>query len=169
MAGIIQSDPGTIIRACRAQVIAASAVDAALVKVAQRRNPPTLSGDKDCLLRLGGFVTLPETFDGAGRTCSVIQQDLEVTCRSRLYLDDTDNDLEWLDNESLGHIDWLLLCTQALQGFWPADAGDNLLTREPIRISRGQGPEKDRAEPAWGESTVIFAFEYLFLFRQAEL
>lgn len=186
MAQVIQASFATIIAKCKEKVQSYLASDlginaaeaAAVVKIVSDREIPNFTGDRDVLLKVLGWVSNQEVFDGAGRTAFKITRFIDVVARSRLSSDPSDSDEAWLTGNGqlgtnlpeLGHLRWEESALCALVGFVPVDGADNQLVWEPIRAERGTQPVKKPGQKRnCGESSARFQVAYLKLLHQPEL
>lgn len=172
MAGILQASFADILLLCRTQLVAEveDLVEGNVRFIARsQQQAPHFQGERDVLLRPGRFVSKAEVFDGAGRTCTRFLRHLDMFVRTRLELDEADEDKLWLTDADLGLLKFEEACCDALSGFWPEDEEQNNLTVQPLRIWDGTDPQRGQSEDwAWGNSAIRFEVEYLFSLRQQE-
>lgn len=152
--------------------------------VAGRRNAkdiPNLVGDRDLIIRVGGFMCDPGHEAAAGRSNTILRRRLDVILRSRTATDPTGSDLQWLTKEGLGHLEYEDAIMDVIQ-MWLGNVADvgNEATEpllmvgdgEPARILSGSDADRDfqSADGKWGTSalTVEIVYRQSFTVRDYE-
>lgn len=130
-----------------------------VLKVARDpRLVPHLNGDQDILLRPRGFTPVAAN---RGRDDCRIHRRLSVVIRSRLELDEADQDEKWLEHATGGAVVFEEDVLDALQGWLPEDANLSTLFFEPVFVLQGLDPDREirsgKKMPDWGEVELVFA------------
>jgi hypothetical protein len=97
-----------------------------------------------------------------------LQHQFSVTVRSQLQVDERNQDVKWLIDQSLGHWQLVRRVIDALHNFWPVDEDGNAVTVYPMKLKGGGKPRKDKlsANPqagksrGWGQSVLRFLAVY---------
>ncbi len=156
----------TILLGVQAQIIASASyfavsLDASrcLITALPAANVPHTQGDQDVLVRLMNENPNEGFIEGGGRVVDYRYRTLEITVRSRTYLDDVQQDLVRLTDSTLGHIVLEDAVVNALQCIQIGDSSQNLLT-EPMTVGSISTPEKDRDDPNWVSSSLSVKVPY---------
>lgn len=155
----IRSNIGAILEAVKTHLVTETGLASTAILWVQRSMTPHLRGDKDILLRAGRFDVDGQEVAAAGRIATKVTRILEITPRTRVGLDQSDRDDEWLLDTTRGYFELEDTIVDALQLFAPLDASRNMLTIEPMRLLGGSIPQKSR-DPLWGDSVLLFQVKY---------
>ncbi len=94
--------------------------------------------------------------DGAGRFDNRVKRRCTVTLQTRLLLDETTQDLEWLENATLGHYAREHQIFDALEIYILLDVAGNWLLYEPIHLEEAGAAEKPPKQAGWGQASYSF-------------
>ena len=88
--------------------------------------------------------------------------------RSRLYTDQSDRDIDFLIDQTLGHIVLRDAVTDALEYLFEpcTDEDGNSFIYEPLRVPSWDGPEREKTDPMWGDSWCDIQIQYIRLLTQ---
>jgi hypothetical protein len=141
---------------------------ATAIKIVARDQVPKFTADRDVLIRVGRLSVLSGTVQGAGRVATRAQRMVSVTPRTRLSLDESDRDEEWLTNATLGHFLLEEQIIDALHLFFPLDAnGVAPFLVEPMRLMEGDQPGRDRQMPQmFGDTSLVYECVYMVTLDQ---
>jgi hypothetical protein len=118
--------------------------------------------DQYIVLQIDTEDTNLMTNEAEGRFDDRQMRRIAVHLRTRLNLDETGHDYQWLLNATLGHLRLERQIKDALSGFIPVDSGDNWLGLCGMDPAPVQRPRKaNPAEPGWGESVLGFVIPYI--------
>lgn len=152
-----------ILLAIKARIEAVTGLDDSqvLVTAAEPPDVPHFKGDQDVLLRLGQETYAEgEPADGGGRAVDLRKQEVEVYCRTRLFLDSRDQDHARLTDASLGHIVLVDQVYNALASTFAFEDGPGDDLALPGRMGAVARPVKDRGNPNWISSRVDISYIY---------
>lgn len=109
----------------------------------------------------GGPIYYP-TYEGGGRMDTRVRRSCSATLRTRMATDEPTQDLFWLNDVSIGHLEKEHALFDALVAFQPTDSDDNWLVTQPLEPKAVTTPEKARGAKMleWGESTFEFVIHY---------
>ncbi len=168
MPTVLRSKFSTILLAVQARLVAKLGFPLERVLVSKKDPPFFAQGDQFVVVRPRGFRVSEPIVGAAGRVDTRIMRRFTVTLWTRLVLDETDRDTEWLTDPTLGHLDQENAVIDAVQIFWPATSGDDLLTTYPIRLVDGSEPGELPSAKEWGASTLTFEAQYEISLDQSE-
>lgn len=146
--------------------------------IAGRSRPqdlPALVGEKDLFIRVRGFTVNGPTVEAAGRSNTLVRRQFDIIMRSRMAVDRTGTDLQWLTKEGLGHLEYEDDIFDVLQ-MWMSNIADSLPDAivaeerlmvgdgEPLRVTAGSDVDRDfqSVDGKWGTS----AFSVEVVYRQ---
>jgi hypothetical protein len=133
-----------------------------------KESVPHFQADSDVLIRL---MRQRQDFDvntGQGRVENRWIATCQVAVRSRLYVDEANQDAKFLDDQTLGHIILQDAVTNALEygfDFLISSTGDSYLT-EPLRVTDWTDVERERTDAMWGDSSCEIQIHYIRLLTQ---
>lgn len=165
MPAVIRTELAAILPPIRTRLASVAALPAERVLLLQRESPPFDGhGDSYLWVRVeDGAFDMPNVI-GAGRIDAREEVLFSVTARTRLAVDERNQDLQWLIHESLGNLRLRQKVIDAMLCFQPLDSSGNWLTTEPIKPARSRGPRKeqgkDKTNKEWGESTTYWMLRY---------
>jgi hypothetical protein len=129
---------------------------------------PQIVGDQDLLIRPLGFIcNLEEGAQGAGRVETLIHRRLAIKVRTRLAYDSEQDQVGWLTDATLGHLQLEEQVLDSLQNFIPMDGSSNWLVAQPLQLVGGDQPEDPEGLDGNGESVVYFDLAYLPALNQS--
>lgn len=155
-----------VLLALQAQVATITGLDLTrvIITAAEPADVPHHAAEQDILLRLGAEYS-ELSVEGGGRFADLRRREVQVYCRSRLWLDTTDSDTARLTDASLGHValeDRLLEAVQRWMPLEPADdpgAAVNAIAL-PGEAGGFSAPVRDRQDPSWVSSRLELSFQY---------
>ena len=164
MATVVRSNPVTWLPKIQERIRFVVGFPSERVKIVVRKNVP-FSHPQDILIRLGSFrIDEGITFE-AGRVATIIHRELFVTIRTKLAIDESEVDTQWVLHPTLGHFQIEDKVLDALQMFQPVDSSDNWLLTEPRKLISGPEPEKDEKSDE-GVSVIGFLASYMPVLNQ---
>lgn len=170
MPAVIRTPLKPVLLAIQAQLASRTGLPAERVALLGRRQePPHFADDHDLWVRPGVPAPDPAQNDGAGRIATVINRQLLVVLRSRLWADLSDRDDFLLTDDAYGHLALEEVVLDALHDFMPTSGQDALLW-EPMRAI--SYPAEDDEAPApgqWEETRFAFEVKYMAALNQAVL
>ena len=129
------------------------------VSVLDADSCPLFDGDQDVILRVMGERREGGMLEGAGRVDDRRTREIQVVMRSRVYLDQVEQDLIRLTDASLGHL-WLEdAVADALEIFMATDGDGNVLTT-PWYLEGPTAPQAMRNDRNWVWSAFTCSFDY---------
>jgi len=150
--------------------------------IAGRKKPqvmPALVGEKDIFIRVGGFVTNGPTVEAAGRSNTLITRQFDIIMRSRMAIDRTGTDLQWLTKEGLGHLEyeddifdvvqmWMSNIADSVDGALVAEERLMVGDGEPLRVTAGSDAVRDfeSVDGKWGASAFTVPVVYRQIFSE---
>ena len=166
--GTIRSSLVPILQAIAGQLVNYGVLsDASRAIITIQPDFPHFGAEHDILIRPGNFIINRAMNAAAGRVATECIRTVTTVCRTRLNLDEAGRDKVWLTDAAKGHIVFEEFTVDALEEFWPADANNNLLLNEPMRLIRMDGLRKDTTQPQWGQSALDWEIKYLLPLNQA--
>ena len=87
---------------------------------------------------------------GAGRIDTRVTRRVAVKLWTRLALDETNDDQQWLTNATLGHCDLEHTIFDALENFSPENSDGDWLVYMPLKLYPASEPAKEDEEAEWG-------------------
>ncbi len=160
MATVIRANLSAIIPAVLTRLGEISGFPPERVILSQVQELPfNAQADQILWLRIEDFRPDEAIFDGSGRIDARAEHTLAVRVRTRLGLDENDRDYARMLDASLGHLDLVDVVLNALWGFQPTDTGDdtgNWYVTEPMKWKSAQGPQRDRVDPNWAQTVLLF-------------
>lgn len=147
-----------------------------IVNYSRMERNPRFAGDRDIILRIGRPRAIPGLMEAGFEVTPGVVRAFIVQMRSRVLLDVSDRNNDWLlfepteaNPELFGQSVFESRVIRALCDYTfarPIDADDNLLTLEPIRLVDGNEfadelAQIPPADPSWGESRLVFSVSYL--------
>lgn len=98
---------------------------------------------------------------GGGRLDTRVMRRLAVKLYTRLALDESGDDEQWLTNATLGHLDVEHAIIDALENYAPVDEDMNWLVYQPMKLQPVSEPDKDAEEPEWGSTVQEYDLSYV--------
>jgi hypothetical protein len=167
MATQIRTSLATILTRLKTLLVADTTLNipAERVLLTVRRKLPHFQADQDIVLRPRGFSVMAKVTDHAGRWQTTLKRRLDVTCRTRLGIDEADRDEDWLTDEAYGHIAFEEAVASFFQTLYLMDDDQNVILHEPLMLMDAPDHEKDADDELqeWGQST----FSYELIYDQA--
>lgn len=162
MATVHRTGLANILLAIRDRLMQRLQMPPELVLVTARDSLPfDRHGDQYVWIRPRNQAPNLPVIEGGGRFDARMRRTIAVTCRTRLALDESDQDYEWLLNRELGHFELEEAIWDALYLWAPADVDENWLVAMPLQPRGTAAPQKDKVNAEWGESSLEVEVEYL--------
>lgn len=167
MASPIRVSFGTVVLAIRQQIIDFGVLPTDQVHIVTRRIIPHSMGQWDVLIRPGALYSDLSVIASGGRFDTRVRRRLHVTVRTRLALDQTSDDIDWLLDLAEGHIPHEEAVNDAIHGLFPTDNAHNVLTYEPVKLLAASEPDPDHSDASWGQSVLDYDVPYIMALDQA--
>jgi hypothetical protein len=137
--------------------------------VARRKKTPHFAAVQDVLVRPAGFRVQIPWADTEGRVGMLIRRTILLTPRTRMELDQADQDIDLLTDASLGHFVFEEAIINALHLYQPLDGAGDALTIEPMHLTQGDDAAKeDEKSQGWGYATLNLEASYFLAVDQAD-
>ncbi len=141
-------------------------VEEGILVVANDRKAPYFFGEQDLLLCVRGLKVDVEASYAGGRRTTEAEGRINLTPRTRLYLDETGRDRQRLMHSSLGHNAFEMTVLEAMQLFHPGSDTPYPLTMYPMHWLGTSDAEDDPKDPNWVRSTLSFEFKFIVTLDQ---
>lgn len=93
---------------------------------------------------------------GAGRFDNRVRRRLTVTLSTRLLLDESSEDTDWMTHATLGHFVTEQALFDALEMWQPTNDDGDVLLFEPVHLEEATQAEKLRTDEGWGDAAYSF-------------
>lgn len=154
---------GTIVTATAAYLADQTGLDPSrvFITVMTPDDTPRFGAAQDILLRPMSEEPDVGIIDGAERFDNRRIRSIEVSIRTRLFLDQAGQDSARLTDVSLGHFQMEDKVVDALEFYYPSDGDTNNALSLPFRVGRLTAPQRLRDDANWLFSTFTVAVQYM--------
>ncbi len=155
-----------ILDAIREKLVLDGAVkDRSQVKVCVRREEvPHVAARNDVVLKPGRFLSIQPNTDGGMRRDTRVVRTIAVQIRTTFLAGGGGDDKEWAAN----HYPFEDAVLDSLHGFHPVDDNEDALLLCPMRLTNGEGAERESPNYAWGDSVFSLEVEYYPKIRETD-
>lgn len=160
MATQLRSSFVTLAAALKAQLVARGVLNAECIHITARDSVPHFLAPQDILLRSGGETPHPDVIVAAGRIDNRRTRRVLVIMRSRMQLDQADEDVTRLLHATNGHHALEDAVADALEIFLPEDTDTNVIAAQPVRLTALSEPRPDPYDKDWVVSQWTLEIEY---------